>query len=277
MEPSSSENGKNYRLLAIRNIIIVIGLLILAAKSLSFYVGSVLEEMRLDNPNKFASMENGDQSLRFPTDLDDLRVNVGILKAAEEYSFAKVLVGFILAFLFKQTFAVPGSALLNVLASAVLGIKLAFPLVTVMTACGATCCYFLSHFLGKPIIEHFFKQRLLNFRVKIAANQSDLFSFLVFLRLVPFTPNWFVNIASPILNIPTGYFFLSVLLGLMPYNFICCQAGEILSQLHSTGDIFDGQTLAKLLGIAVLYIAPKQIYSRCIKSSGKRKKSTESS
>ena len=262
----------NYGLVAVRNMLIVVVLAIGCGHLLSLYVSAVFTGMREQHPDRF---EGSEGRLRFPTDVDDLRVNVGILKAAKEYSPEKVVVGFMLGFLFKHTFAIPGSALLNVLCSAVLGFWFAFPLVTLMTAIGATCCYFVSYGLGKPVVEHFLKKKLASLRARVNANQSDLFSFLVFLRLVPFTPNWFVNIASPILGIPAGKFFMSVLLGLMPYNFICCQAGEILSQLHSTGDIIDKWTILKLLGIAFLYIIPKWAHSRWAKS--KRRKDSESS
>jgi len=44
------------------------------------------------------------------------------------------------------------------------------------------------------------------------------------------------------------------LLGLLPYNFVCVQAGQILNQLESTSDILDIKTLLQLglIGVAVL-------------------------
>lgn len=40
-----------------------------------------------------------------------------------------------------------------------------------------------------------------------------MFFFLLFLRLFPMTPNWFLNLSAPILNIPISQFFFSVLIG----------------------------------------------------------------
>ena len=42
---------------------------------------------------------------------------------------------------------------------------------------------------------------------------DSLFFFLLFLRLFPMSPNWFLNMASPILNIPIHLFFMSVFIG----------------------------------------------------------------
>lgn len=48
---------------------------------------------------------------------------------------------------------------------------------------------------------------------QVEENRSCLFFFLLFLRLFPMTPNWFLNLSAPILNIPISQFFLSVLIG----------------------------------------------------------------
>lgn len=48
---------------------------------------------------------------------------------------------------------------------------------------------------------------------KVEENRSSLFFFLLFLRFFPMTPNWFLNITCPVLNIPMPIFFFSVLIG----------------------------------------------------------------
>ena len=41
--------------------------------------------------------------------------------------------------------------------------------------------------------------------------------FMLFLRISPIIPNWFVNIASPHVGMKFKYFFLGTLFGLMAY------------------------------------------------------------
>lgn len=48
---------------------------------------------------------------------------------------------------------------------------------------------------------------------QVEENRSSLFFFLLFLRFFPMTPNWFLNITCPVLNIPMPIFFFSVLIG----------------------------------------------------------------
>ena len=52
---------------------------------------------------------------------------------------------------FCQTFAIPGSMLLNLLAGALFGWKIGFALTCVLTATGATFCYLLAKFLGRDL------------------------------------------------------------------------------------------------------------------------------
>ena len=41
----------------------------------------------------------------------------------------------------------------------------------------------------------------------------NLFWYMLFLRITPLIPNWFVNISSPIVGIPFRYFFFGTLFG----------------------------------------------------------------
>ncbi|XP_061767344.1 transmembrane protein 41A-B-like isoform X2 [Nerophis ophidion] len=97
---------------------------------------------------------------------------------------------------------------------------------------------------------------------EVEENRSSLFFFLLFLRFFPMTPNWFLNITCPVLNIPMSMFFFSVLIGLIPYNFICVRTGAILSEIHTLDDIFSWGTLAQLLAIALVALVPGGLIKR---------------
>ena len=51
------------------------------------------------------------------------------------------------------------------------------------------------------------------FILQVEENKDCLFFFLLFLRFFPMTPNWFLNMCAPIVNIPVVYFFCSVFIG----------------------------------------------------------------
>ena len=72
-------------------------------------------------------------------------------------------------------------------------------------------------------VAHFFADRMVEFRKLIVANRSQLTVYMIFARVFPFTPNWFMNVASPQLRVPLPQFAVGVAIGLIPYNFLSCK------------------------------------------------------
>ena len=61
--------------------------------------------------------------------------------------------------------------------------------------------------------------------------------------------------------------FLLCISGLMPYNFICCQTGCILSQLSSLDELFTFSVIIKLCGIALMALLPGLIVRKFHKNT----------
>ncbi|XP_029306372.1 transmembrane protein 41A-B-like [Cottoperca gobio] len=194
--------------------------------------------------------------LKFPSDLDELRELAEMLKFYKREHHSYVLLLFCSAYLYKQSFAIPGSSFLNMLAGAIFGPWEGLALACLLTTLGSTFCFLLSSTFGKQHVVRFFPEKVALLQRKVEENRSSLFFFLLFLRFFPMTPNWFLNITCPVLNIPMPIFFFSVLIGLMPYNFICVRTGSILSEISSLDDIFSWGTLAQLLAIALMALLP---------------------
>lgn len=191
--------------------------------------------------------------LAFPSDLDELRAVVGKLKKLKEEHFYHVLLLYSLAYLYKQTFAIPGSVFMNVVSGALFGLMWGLPLVCLLTATGASMCYLLSYCFGKDLVVKYFGHRIKPIQDKLTNDQQSLLLILVSLRLFPMSPNWFLNMTSPILGIPLPLFFVSVFVGLIPYNYLCVQTGLILSELHTLTSVVNLKSAGLLLiGTAVL-------------------------
>eukprot|EP00117_Sycon_ciliatum_P023168 scpid78651/ scgid19770/ Transmembrane protein 41A len=198
----------------------------------------------------------------YPSSLAEIQTLVSSLRGHLEIHFSRLLLVFCLSFLFKQAFAIPGSALLNVFAGALFGLPTGFPLVCVLTACGATCCFLLSKYFGRPILETYFPHRLSSMEQSVHSNQHRLFFFLVSLRLFPMTPNWMINVVSPLAGVPISQFFVSVLIGLAPYNFLCVQGGLIVSQLQAVSDLFSLRIVIMLASMALVSTLPAMLISK---------------
>lgn len=194
--------------------------------------------------------------LKFPSDLEELRELAELLQFYKTEHTGYVLLLFCSAYLYKQSFAIPGSSFLNILAGAIFGPYEGLLLACLLTTVGSTMCYLLSHAFGKRYIVSLFPDKVSMLQRKVEENQDCLFFFLLFLRFFPMTPNWFLNMSAPIVNIPITFFFCSVFIGLLPYNFICVQTGVMLSEVSSLDDLFSWERLLQLLAIACMALLP---------------------
>ncbi|XP_018016571.1 transmembrane protein 41A [Hyalella azteca] len=214
--------------------------------------------------------------LHFPTSVPELQNLVSVLKLYHDEHFSYLITLFSMAYVYKQTFAIPGSALMNILGGALLGVWVALPVVCILAAVGASCCYLLSSISLSHLLIHCEKERVNKLRDRIRGNDSSLFLFLLSLRIFPGTSNWFLNMASPVADVPLHLFFFSVLLGLAPYNAVCVVAGASVSQLRSVSDLWSANSVATLVVLAVIaYTASRlmQPYRCTISAASKKKRS----
>jgi hypothetical protein len=94
--------------------------------------------------------------------------------------------------------------------------------------------------------------------------------FIYFIHFIKFIIR-LLNIASPLLYIPLGTFFTSMFFGSIPYNLACCQAGDILSELSSTADIWQPTLLLKMILVSLLSLLPPLYTKNCKKSQNNTK------
>ncbi|KAL0985681.1 hypothetical protein UPYG_G00160430 [Umbra pygmaea] len=203
--------------------------------------------------------------LKFPSDLEELRGLSEFLQFYKKEHPGYVLLLFCSAYLYKQAFAIPGSSFLNILAGALFGPWQGLMLACSLTTVGSTMCFLLSQAFGKRYITNVFPGKVSMLQKKVEDNHKCLLFFLLFMRFFPMTPNWFLNMSAPVVNIPLSSFIFSVFIGLMPYNFICVQTGSMLSELSSLDDLFSWARLLQLLAIACVALLPGALirhYSR---------------
>jgi uncharacterized membrane protein YdjX (TVP38/TMEM64 family) len=208
--------------------------------------------------------EGGTNELFLPSSLADakrLHAALAQLLAEDSDRGAHALCLFALTYLWKQSFAVPGSAVLNVLAGSLFGMWRALLLTSALTATGATVCFSLSKAVGSDAIAGAFPRawaRVEALRTEVdgerARGGGALFAWLIAARLFPFTPNWLLNMSFPHLGVQPAPFFLSVLLGLSVYNYITCSAGAVLFSLTSMSDITDTRSVLAMLGLFVVVV-----------------------
>lgn len=139
---------------------------------------------------------------------------------------------------------------MSLLAGALFGVIKGLFMVVFNATAGASSCFFLSKLIGRPIVNwlwpdklRFFQAEVLNWvylnlllfvllscspsmtyylfnYLQIAKRRDRLLNYMLFLRVTPTLPNLFINLASPIVDIPFHIFFLATVIGLIPASYI---------------------------------------------------------
>lgn len=86
-------------------------------------------------------------------------------------------------------------------------------LVCFCSAIGATLCYLLSQLVGRRLVKHFFPERAAQWAQQVNKHRDELLSYMLFLRMTPFLPNWFINLVAPVIGVPLYPFALGTFLG----------------------------------------------------------------
>lgn len=167
-----------------------------------------------------------------------------------------------MTYLFLQTFAIPGSIFLSIVSGYLFRFPVALLLICFCSATGASFCYLLSYLAGKPLVHKYLPERAADWSRKVDGQKSNIFSYIVFLRITPFLPNWFINIVSPVIGVRLPPFWLGTFVGVAPPSFIAIQAGSTLQQLTSSLDAFNFQNVALLVLFAFLSILPVFLKNR---------------
>lgn len=80
--------------------------------------------------------------------------------------------------------------------------------ITVLSATVTNKLVIWGIWLKKPLSHDF---------LQVDKHRDHLINYIIFLRITPFLPNWFINITSPVINVPLGVFFIGTFLGKTVY------------------------------------------------------------
>ncbi|KAL2545412.1 SNARE associated Golgi protein family [Forsythia ovata] len=205
----------------------------------------------------YLTMPASDYSfLKLPRSLQDLQIlKVNLESYTSDYTI-QVLVGYSLVYIFMQTFMIPGTVFMSLLAGALFGVFKGVALVVFTATTGASSCYFLSKLIGRPLVFSLWPDKLTFFQNQVAKRRERLLNYMLFLRVTPTLPNTFINVASPIVDVPYHIFFLATFIGIIPAAFVTVRAGIALGDLQSVGDLYDFQSIVTLFLIGVVSVTP---------------------
>lgn len=209
--------------------------------------------------------ESEKQYIKVPFDIEDAKQLGRVLDRYKDLYYLEVMFGVILVYIFLQTFAIPGSLFLSILSGFLYNFPVALTLVCFCSALGATLCYLLSQLVGRRLVKHYFPEKARVWAAQVDKHREDLLSYMLFLRMTPFLPNWFINLVAPVIGVPLYPFALGTFLGVAPPSFIAIQAGKTLYKMTSSSDAFSWGSVT-LLGVFSLLSLVPVIFKRYFKS-----------
>lgn len=93
---------------------------------------------------------------------------------AEDYQ-AQFMLGYCSVYIFMQTFMIPGTIFLSLLAGALFGIFKGVMLVVFTATSGAASCYFLSKLIGRPLVSYLWPEKLRFFQAEVCFLDTSIF------------------------------------------------------------------------------------------------------
>jgi len=85
---------------------------------------------------------------------------------ANEYP-AQFILGYCSTYIFMQTFMIPGTIFMSLLAGALFGVVRGIFLVVFNATAGASSCFFLSKLIGRPLVNWLWPEKLRFFQAEV--------------------------------------------------------------------------------------------------------------
>lgn len=196
------------------------------------------------------------QYVKVPRNIEDAKKLGSVLHKYRDRYYFQVLFAYFTSYVFLQSFAIPGSIFLSILSGFLFPFSLALFLVCLCSATGASFCYLLSYLVGRRLVWTYIPQRAIEWSTHVERHRQNLLNYIIFLRITPFLPNWFINIASPVINVPLHIFFIGTFIGVAAPSFVAIQAGTTLQQLTSSSDTVSWFSVSVLAVLAILSLLP---------------------
>ncbi|CAL1715966.1 unnamed protein product [Somion occarium] len=175
--------------------------------------------------------------LKIPKSFAELQALNTLLKKYRDIYPYRIVISYIITYLFLQAFSLPGSMYLSILGGAVWGVPRALPLACTCVATGGTLCYLISAALGPALLTMpKWKAKFDVWSDKIRSQKDNIISFLIVLRIAPFPPHWVVNVLCPHLGIGVAPFWTSTWLGIFGVSVIHTTIGNSLDDMTSAAD-----------------------------------------
>jgi len=154
------------------------------------------------------------------------------------------VVAYTAAYALLAALSLPGCPIVTAMGGLMFGSLVGGAAAVVGASIGATALFLIA----RTAVGGMLSERATPWLVKLRKGfREDALSYLLFLRLVPAFPFWFVNIAPAVLGVPLRTYVIATFFGIMPATFAFASAGA---------------------GLDSVIMAAKAEYARCVAKAG---------
>lgn len=164
--------------------------------------------------------------------------------------------GYSLLYVLVTVAAIPGGAVLTILAGALFGLWIGVLVIALAGLIGAAAAFLISRFLLRNWIERRFGSWLET--INKGLMEEGAF-YLFTLRMIHIIPFFIVNYAMGVTRIRLRTYLWATSLAMLPGTFIFVNAGVQFSQVESVRDILSWQVLGSLALLGLFPLAAKKI------------------
>ncbi len=187
--------------------------------------------------------------------LENLQQNRHDLQAYAEQNYLFLFLGCGLLYIAMTALSLPGGAIFSLALGFLFGRWMGTLLIVVSATIGATLLFLLARYL----IADWARAKLQENEqaVKIMeAFQTDAYSYLLFLRLVPLFPFWLVNLAPAFTPVSTRTYIIATFLGIIPGSFVFANLGQSLAEIESADQLLSMPVIIAFTLLGLLALAP---------------------
>lgn len=184
--------------------------------------------------------------------LKSLKANHEALVAYYESHRLVAISVFLAIYILQTAFSLPGATVLSLGAGALFGLLWGTLLVNIGATVGATLAFLFARYLFRDlVVKKFGGPRLDKLNTEV---ESQGYSYLMFLRLVPLFPFFLINLGAALTSVPLRMFFLTTMLGIIPGSLVYVNAGASLATIETMSDVTSPRVLGSfaLLGLFAL-------------------------
>lgn len=95
--------------------------------------------------------------------------------------------------------------------------------------------WIMSYAFGREILLYCVPNKMAALKTRTDAFQGSMFRYVLFLRMSPLFPNWFVNYGTALIGVPFMYFLTASFLALQPTTVLSISMGHMLHEMGKTG------------------------------------------